>query len=415
MEILHPRCAGLDVSKADVKVCVRVIPEGRVRAKSVVSTWSAMPADVARLRAYLIEQGVTCVVMEATGDYWKPFFYVLEDMPGVEVMLVNARDAKNVPGRKTDVSDASWLATLGAHGLLRASFVPNEHVRRLRDLTRARTAITRERARIAQRLEKVLEDAGIKLSLVASDITGTSGRAILGAMVAGERDPGVLAELSVRTLRAKIPQLQAALAGRFTDHHAFLVATHLSMMDQHDAAIESVTARIEELMVPFEGARQLLVSIPGIGTATADVVIAETGADMARFPTPGNLASWAGVCPGQNESAGKKRKSKTRPGNRHLKGALGASALSIARMRNTEFLPVKYHRLARSIGKQKAIVATERTLITIIWTLLSTGAFYDEPGPNWYTRQHPERAKRRAIRTLDDLGYDVTITPRGAA
>lgn len=414
MEILHPRCAGLDVSKEDVKVCVRVIPEGRVRATSQVSTWSAMPAEVARLRQYLIEAEVTCVVMEATGDYWKPFYYVLEDGP-FEVMLVNARDAKNVPGRKTDVSDASWLAQLGAHGLLRASFVPDPDIRRLRDLTRTRTAITRERVRIKQRLEKVLEDAGIKLSLVASDITGTSGRAILAAMVAGEGDPGVLAELSVRTLRAKIPQLEAALAGRFTDHHAFLVATHLRQIEQHDAAIASVTARIEELMVPFRPARELIMTIPGIGAPTADVVIAETGADMSRFPTPGHLASWAGVCPGQNESAGKKRKSKARPGNRHLKGALGASALSIARMKDTAFLPVKYRRLARSIGTQKAIVATERTLLTIIWTVLSTGALYDEPGPDWYTRQHPERAKARAIRTLDHLGFNVTITPRGAA
>jgi len=413
MEVLHPRCAGLDVSKKDVKVCVRVVPVGRVRAKTQVSTWSSMPAEVAKLREYLIEQDVTCVVMEATGDYWKPFFYVLEDGP-FEVMLVNAHDAKNVPGRKTDVSDAAWLAQLGAHGLLRASFVPDEPIRRLRDLTRTRTAITRARVRETQRLEKVLEDAGVKLSVVVSDITGTTGRSILTALVAGERDPEVLADLAVRTLRAKIPELSASLAGRFTEHHAFLVATHLRLIDQHDQAIAAVTARIEDLMAPFQPARDLIVSIPGIGVPTADIVIAETGADMARFPTPGHLASWAGVCPGHNESAGKSRSTKARPGNRHLKGALGASAMSIAAQKHT-FLAVKYRRLARNRGKQKAIVAIERTLLTIIWTMLTTGALYDEPGPDWYSRQHPDRAKRRALRQLHDLGYDVTLTPKGAA
>lgn len=413
MEVLHPRCAGLDLSKSDAKVCVRIMPPDKARAVTEVTTWSSMPAQVLALREYLVDQRVTCVVMEATGDYWKPFYYVLEDAP-FEVMLVNAKEAKNVPGRKTDVSDAAWLAQLGAHGLLRASFVPPEPVRHLRDLTRTRTAVARERVREVQRLEKVLEDAGIKLSLVASDITGTSGRAILGALVGGTRDPAVLADLSVRTLREKIPQLTAALAGRFTEHHAFLVATHLRLIDQHDAAITAITGRIEELMEPFLPARQLISSIPGVGNLTADVIIAETGADMTRFPTPGHLASWAGVCPGQNESAGKTHSTRARPGNRHLKGALGASALSIARTKGT-FLSVKYRRLARSRGKQKALVAIERTLLTIIWTLLTTGAFYDEPGPDWYTRRHPEQAKQRAIQKLHDLGYDVTIEPRGAA
>lgn len=413
MEVVHPRCAGLDLSKKDAKVCLRVVPPGRARAVSEVSTWSSMPADVLALREYLIEQRVTCAVMEATGDYWKPFYYVLEDA-GFEVMLVNAHDAKNVPGRKTDVSDAVWLAQLGAHGLLRASFVPPAPIRALRDLTRTRTAITRERVREVQRLEKVLEDAGIRLSVVVSDITGTTGRAILSALVAGERDPAVLAELSVRTLRAKIPVLTQALAGHFTDHHGFLIATHLHLIDSHEADIASVTARIEELMTPFQAARQVITSIPGIGIPTADVIIAETGADMAQFPTPGHLASWAGVCPGHNESAGRVRSSRTRPGNRHLKGALGAAALSIARQKNT-FLAARYRRLARTRGKHKALVATQRTLLTITWTMLTTGALYDDPGPDWYTRRDPERAKRRALSQLHDLGYDITLNPAGAA
>lgn len=226
MEVLHPRCAGLDVSKKDAKVCVRAVPEGRVRAVEETTTWSSMTADILQLREHLVAAQVTCVVMESTGDYWKPFYYVLEDAP-FEVMLVNAQHAKNLPGRKTDVSDAAWLAQLGAHGLLRASFVPPPPIRQLRDLTRTRTAVIRARTRLVQRLEKTLEDAGIKLSVVASDITGTSGRAILAALITGERDPQALAQLSVRRLRKKIPALEQALAGRFSEHHAFLVRTHL--------------------------------------------------------------------------------------------------------------------------------------------------------------------------------------------
>lgn len=413
MEVLHPRCAGLDLSKRDAKACVRIVPPGKVRATEEITTWSSMTGDILALRDHLIAAQVTCVVMEATGAYWKPFYYLLEDGP-FEVMLVNAHDAKNLPGRKTDVSDAAWLAQLSAHGLLRASFVPPPPIRELRDLTRTRTAITRERTREAQRLEKILEDAGIKLSVVAADITGMSGRAILAAMVAGERDPAVLADLSVRQLRAKIPALTQALQGRFTDHHAFLVDLHCKLIDQHTAAIDTLTGRIEEAMIPFRAARDLIASIPGIGVPTADVIIAETGADMTVFPTPGQLASWAGVCPGHHESAGRKKSSKTRPGDRWLKGALGAAALSIARHPGT-FLHVKYQRLAKSRGKAKAVVAIEHTLLTLVWTMLTTGSYYTEPGPDYYTRRNPERAKNHAIRQLEALGYAVTIHPCEAA
>lgn len=329
-------------------------------------------------------------------------------------MLVNAHEAKNLPGRKTDVSDAAWLAQLGAHGLLRASFVPPPPIRELRDLTRTRTAITRERIREAQRLEKVLEDAGVKLSVVASDITGVSGRAILHALAAGERDPRVLAELSVRQLRSKIPTLTQALTGRFTPHHGFLVELHLRLIDQHTAAIDALTSRIEDAMAPFRATRELLCTIPGIGVATADVIIAETGGDMTVFPTAGHLASWAGVCPGHHESAGRAKSGKTRPGNRHLKGALGASALSIARHNGT-FLHAKYCRLAKSRGEQKAIVAIEHALLVIVWTMLTTGTLYDDPGPDYYTRRDPERARKNAIRQLERLGYDVAIHQREAA
>ena len=413
MEVLHPRCAGLDLSKRDAKVCVRIVPPGKVRATEEVTTWSSMAGDILALRDHLVAAQVTCVVMEATGDYWKPFYYVLEDGP-FEVMLVNARDAKNLPGRKTDVSDAAWLAQLAAHGLLRASFVPPPPIRELRDLTRTRTAITRERTREAQRLEKVLEDAGIKLSVVATDITGMSGRAILAAMVAGERDPAVLADLSVRQLRVKIPALTLALEGRFTDHHAFLVDLHCRLLDQHTAAIDELTRRIEEAMVPFRATRELISSIPGIGIPTADVIIAETGGDMTVFPTPGQLASWAGVCPGHHESAGRSKSTKARPGDRWLKGALGAAALSIARHPGT-FLHVKYQRLAKSRGNAKAVVAIEHTLLTLVWTMLTQGTYYDEPGSDYYTRRNPDRAKNHAIRQLESLGYSVTLQPNGAA
>lgn len=412
MDILHPRCAGLDVSKTDAKVCVRLSSPGRKPVQEI-TTWSSMSRDILRLRDYLIDEQVTCVVMEATGDYWKPFYYVLEDAP-FEVMLVNAHDAKNLPGRKTDVSDAAWLAQLAAHGLLRASFVPPEPIRRLRDLTRTRTAITRERSREIQRLEKVLEDAGIKLSVVVSDITGVSARRMLRALASGQRDPDVLAEMSVKLLRRKIPALTQALQGRFTEHHAFLVTLHLDFIDQHTSQIDALTARIEEVMAPFQAARDRLVTIPGVSTTTADVIIAETGAEMTQFPTPGHLASWAGVCPGHHQSAGRTKNAKTRPGNRHLKGALGAAALSIANHRGT-FLNAKYRHLMRHRGKPKAIVAIEHSLLTIIWNMLTDNTSYREPGPDYHQRSHPDRARNQAIRQLQQLGYTVTLTPNEAA
>jgi transposase len=280
MEVVHVRCAGMDISKKDAKVCVRVAGAGRRKTVETVTTWGSMTNQVLALRDHLIAERVTCVVMEATSDYWKPFYYLLEDA-GFELMLVNARHVKTLPGRKTDVADATWLAQLGAHGLVKGSFVPPELIRQLRDLTRARTAITRERGREAQRLEKLLEDAGIKLSAVASDILGVSGRAMLEALIAGDDDPVALADLAKRRLRSKIPELTEALNGRFTEHHAFLARVHLDLIDRHTAAINNVTARIEVMMEPFQGFRDLICTIPGISTLTADVIVAETGADMS--------------------------------------------------------------------------------------------------------------------------------------
>jgi len=409
MEVVHARCAGLDISKRDAKVCVRVAGKGRRGTQQDVTTWGATTNQVLALREHLVQAQVTLVVMEATGDYWKPFYYLLENA-GFEVMLVNARHARNLPGRKTDVSDAAWLAQLGAHGLVRGSFVPPEPIRELRDLTRTRTAITRERAREMQRLEKLLEGAGIKLSSVASEITGVSGRAMLEALIDGQRDPVVLADLAKRRLRSKIPALTEALTGRFSDHHAFLARVHLDLIDRHTHAIEVVTDRIEQMIEPFRAFRELITTIPGISTGVADVIIAETGADMSRFPTAGHLASWAGTCPGSNESAGRVKSTKTRPGNPYLKGALGTAAMSAARTKNT-YLGVRYRRIAARRGPMKALVAVEHTMLTAIWNMATTGTLYDDPGPDFYTRLHPDRAKRRALDQLRAMGYDVTLTP----
>jgi len=410
MEVIHPRCAGIDVSKRDAKVCVRIAGAGRRGATSTVTTWGAFTNQVLALRDHLIEAQVTLVVMEATGDYWKPFYFLLED--GLNVMLVNARHVKNMPGRKSDVSDAAWLADLGAHGLVRGSFVPPAPIRQLRDLTRTRTAITRERGREAQRLEKLLEDAGIKLSSVASDINGVSGRAMLEAMIAGQRDPAVLADLAKRRLRSKIPALTEALTGRFSEHHAFLARVHLDLIDRHTQAIDEVTDRIEQVIEPFRGFRELICTIPGINTLVADVITAETGADMSRFPTASHLASWAGTCPGSNESGGRVKSTKTRPGNPYLKGALGVAAMSAARSRNT-YLGVKYRRIASRRGPMKAMVAVEHAMLTAIWNMTATGALYDDPGPDFYTRRNPDKAKRRAIEQLRVMGYTVTLEPTG--
>ncbi len=412
MEVVHPRCAGVDVSKRDAKVCVRVAGTGRAKARSTVTTWSSVTNQVLALRDHLIGEQVTLVVMEATGDYWKPFYYLLEDGP-FEVMLVNARHVKNLPGRKTDVSDAAWLADLGAHGLVRGSFVPPPPVRQLRDLTRTRTTITRERAREIQRLEKLLEDAGIKLSSVATDISGVSGRAMLAALVAGERDPGVLADLAKRRLRSKIPELTEALTGRFGEHHAFLTRLHLDLIDQHTTAIGELTARIEVVIEPFRRVRDLIVTIPGISTLVADVVIAETGGDMTRFPTAGHLASWAGTCPGSNESAGRVKSTATRPGNPYLKGALGIAAMSAARSKGT-YLSAKYRRIAARRGPVKAVVAVEHAILIAMWNMLTTGEHYLDPGDDFYTRLNPDKAKNRAVDQLRKMGFNVTLQPQAA-
>jgi len=409
MEVIHNRCAGMDVSKKDAKVCVRVAGAGRRKTVETVRTWGATTNQVLALRDHLVAEQVSLVVMEATSDYWKPFYYLLEDA-GFELMLVNARHVKNMPGRKTDVTDAAWLAQLGAHGLVRASFVPPAPIRELRDLTRARVMLTRERGREIQRLEKLLEDARIKLSSVATDITGVSGRLMLQALIDGHRDPGALADLAKRRLRTKIPELTEALTGRFTEHHAFLAGIFLETIDQRTRQIDELNQRIDQAMTPFRAFCDLICTIPGKGRRTAEVVVAETGADMTVFPSPKHLASWAGVCPGSNESAGRVKSTQTRPGNPYLKAALGTAALSIAATHGT-FRAAKYRRLAARRGGKKALVAIEHTVLTAIWSMGNTGAEYDDPGPDYYIRHNPERVLRNATRQLERLGYSVTLSP----
>jgi transposase len=408
MDVMHPRCAGIDCSKKDAKVCIRVQGQGRRATAATVTTWGATTGQILALREHLVAANVTCVVIESTSDYWKPFYYLLDDE--LDVVLVNAASVRNLPGRKTDVSDAAWLADLGAHGLVKASFVPPAPIRALRDLTRTRTVITRERTREVQRLEKLLEDAGIKLSSVASDITGVSGRAMLEALIAGQRDPAVLADLARRRMRSKIPALTEALTGRFNDHHAFMARLFLDRIDAHTADIGRLDERIEEAMEPFRPTRDLLMSIPGFSRIVAEVFIAETGGDMSVFPTAGHLASWAGVSPGSNESAGRVKSTKTRPGNRYLKGVLGIAALSAARSKNTYFA-AKYKRIATRRGPMRAIVAIEHAMIIAAHNMLTNGDFYRDPGANYYTAHQPARTKSRAINQLESLSYRVTLEP----
>lgn len=407
MELLHSRCAGIDISKTDGKVCVRRPNEYGNGFEKVVTVHGAMTGDILALRDYLIGEQVTLVVMEATGDYWRPFFYALE--PVLNVMLVNARHARNLPGRKTDVSDAQWLAELGAHGLVRGSFVPAEPIRQLRDLTRTRTTYTRERSREVQRIEKLLEDANIKITSVASRTLGVSTRSMLEALISGERDPHVLAELAQGRLRSKTAQLALALDGHFTDHHAFTARMHLEHIDTLDGRIEALSQRISVLTSPFAGKIEVLGTIPGIGTTAAQIIIAETGGDMTQFPTAAQLASWAGVCPGQNESAGKVKSSRARKGNTHLKGVLGIAAKAAVK-KNGSYFQARYKRLVSRRGPTRALVAIEHSMITAIWHMLAEQVPYDDLGGDYFQRRNNTAAQRQAIRDLHRLGYDVELT-----
>jgi transposase len=409
MEIVHERCAALDVSKADVKVCVRTPSRQRGRRHTEVRTFASTTNHLLQMRDWLETERVTKVVMEATSDYWRSPYYLLEDR--FEVALVNARQVKALPGRKTDVSDAVWLCQLAECGLLRASFVPPEPIRQLRDLTRYRAVLVDERTREKSRLEKELEDAGIKISLVATDLLGVSGRRILRALIDGERDPHALADMAVGRLRPRIPDLRESLVGRFNEHHAFLCQMHLDRVDQIDRDIDTLSQRIHQAVTPFRGHITRLCTIPGVDTRVAEVIIAETGGDMSRFPTAAHLASWAGVAPGNHQSGRRRKPAKTTKGDPWLKEALGVAALTAPRTKNT-YLGAQYHRLVRRLGnKQKALVAVEHSILNAVWHMLTRDADYHDLGSDYFHRLDPTAARRKAVATLRTLGYTVTLQP----
>jgi transposase len=410
-EEIIERVAALDIGKAELVCCVRVPAERRGRAQEV-TTYSTMTRSLQAMADRLVELGVTRVVMEATSDYWKPPFYLLE-AAGLEVWLVNAKDVKHLPGRpKTDVLDAVWLAKIAERQMIRPSFVPPPPIRLLRDLTRYRTALVGDQTGEKNRVEKLLEDAQIKLSVVATDIFGVSGRSMMAALIAGERDPAVLAQMARTAMRRKIPALEEAFVGRFSDHHAFLLARMLARIDALTADIAALDARIDEQIAPFADALDRLDEIPGVGRVAAQVVIAEIGLDMKRFPTPGHLASWARFAPGVKQSAGRsKGNGSTGHGDAYLARALGEAAIGASKT-NT-FLGERYRRIARRRGKKKAIVAVGRSILIIVWHLLADDTTrFEDLGPGFYdTRAATERTRRNHVRQLEALGYKVTLDP----
>lgn len=410
MDVLVSRCAGLDVHKAQVTACVRV-PDGAGARRSEVRRFDTMMSGLEALAEWLRSERVEVVVMESTGSFWKPVWAMLEDDSGFELMLVNARHVKQVPGRKTDVNDATWLAQLCETGLLAGSFVPPPVIRQLRDLTRYQKRLIQDRGRESNRVEKVLEDAVIKLGVVASHVLGVSGRAMIEALIRGERDPETLADLAKGRLRAKIEELIKALDGRFNQHHALMLRMHLDHIDYLDEKIDQLDQQIDEVMVPFAEKRDRLCTIPGVGQRVANVIIAETGGDMTRFPSPEHLASWAGLCPGNNESAGKRKTGKTRPGNVWLTDALTQAAWAAARSHDN-FIKARYWRLAHRIGKKKAVIATAHQILTISWHLLTDNTDFHDLGGDYYQhRPNPERRINYLVRQLEALGHHVTLSP----
>jgi transposase len=412
-EEIIERVAALDIGKAELVCCVRVPDEDhRGRRLQEVETYSAMTRPLLSMADRLACLGVTRVVMEATSDYWKPAFYLLE-AAGFETWLVNAKDVKHLPGRpKTDKLDAVWLCNVAERQMIRPSFVPPPEFRRLRDLTRYRADLVAARTAEKNRVEKLLEDAQIKLSVVVSDIFGVSGRDMLAALAAGERNPRALAQLARRTMRRKITVLEEAFTGYFTDHHAFLLERMLARVDAITSDIAALAARIEEQIAPFAAAARKLDEVPGINLAAAHAVIAELGLDMTRFPTAGHLVSWAKYAPGVKESAGKKKgKNSTGHGNTYLARILGNAAAAAGR--TDTFLGERYRRIARRRGATKANVAIGRSILVIIWHLLSDpdARFYDL-GPDFYaSRIDPDRRRRNHVRQLEALGYTVTLEP----
>ena len=411
MDVILERCAGLDVHQATVIACIRQPGPTRERAQVLHPFATTTPA-LLTLRDWLLAQGVTHVAMESTGVYWKPVYYALED--AFEVLLVNATHLAKVPGRKTDVQDCVWIAPRLECGLLRGSFVPPPPIRELRDLTRARKTLIQDRTREVNRLHKILEDAGLKLASVATDVLGASGRARLTALVAGTTDPAVLAELARGRLRAKRPALRQALTGRVRPHHAFLLSQLLAHLDALDETLATLSQAIEEHLAPFAEPAARLQTIPGGTQRTMEAIVAEIGVDMRPFPTAGQLASWAGLCPGNNASAGKRRRGRTRKGDRWLKAALVEASLAAIRVKGSR-LGALYRRICRHAGHNVAIVAVAHAILEIAWHLLSQATTYRELGADYFDRRNKDQTTRRHVRFLESLGYRVTLESVPAA
>ena len=412
MQILYTHCCGLDVHKKTVVACL-LITDCAGRTRKEIRTFSTMTQDLLALGDWLRAAGCTHVVIESTGVYWKPVYNLLEGQ--CEILVANAQHLKVVPGRKTDVRDAEWLAELLRHGLVRASFVPPTAQRELRDLTRHRTTLVAERARIVNRLQKVWEDANLKLAAVATDVMGISARAILEALLAGESDPHALAALARGKLRAKREQLEQALTGRLRPHHCFLLTEHLRHIDYLDEAIAHFTEEIAKRLHAEEEAIELLDTIPGMSRRSTEILLAEIGSDLTRFPSAKHLASWAGMCPGNHESAGKRKSGKTRKGSRWLRQVLIEAAHGAAHAKQT-YLAALYRRLAARRGTKKALVAVGHAILVMVYHVLMRRVPYHDLGPNYFDERDRRAVERRLVRRLKALGYKVELlTPAQAA
>jgi transposase len=412
MEVIHVSCSGLDVHKDTVVACIRrTMRDGR--AEEVVKTFSTTTSGLLGLGDWLVGHEVTIAAMESTGVYWKPVWNLLEGR--LELILVNARDVKQVPGRKTDVKDCQWIAHLLACGLLKPSFVPPLPQRELRDLTRTRTSLLQDNARSINRLQKILEDANIKLASVASDVMGVSGREMIRALIAGVMTPPQMADLSRKRMRSKIPELTAALNGKVSEHHRFMLKFLLEQIESLEGQIALLDKRIEEVMSPLEqAAMQVLDEIPGIDRRAAQNVLAEIGTDMSRFPTAGHLASWAGLCPGNNQSAGKRRSGRMMEGNRWLKGTLNQCAWAASRTSDSYFRS-QHRRIARRRGDKKATMAVAHSLLSVCWRLLSRGEAFEDLGADYFDKLDQDRAKRQLVKRLEGLGFNVVLEKKDAA
>jgi transposase len=411
MEVVHERCCGLDIHKKAVVACLMITgPKGEV--KKEIRSFGTMTEDLLGMADWLGGACCTHVAMESTGVYWKPIYNLLEER--FTLLLVNAQHIKAVPGRKTDVKDSEWIADLLRHGLLRASFVPDREQRELRELIRFRGAMVREHTAGVNRLAKLLEGANIKLSSVVSDVNGRAARAMVEELVAGSADVVAMAELAKGRMREKIPELQKALKGEFDSHQRFVVAEQLAHLDYLEGTIERVGAEIAERMRPFEQAVEQLDTIPGVGPETAQTIIAEIGGDTSRFPTERHLSSWAGVCPGNNESAGKRRSGKTRKGNKLLRTILVQAANAAGRSKGN-YLSARYHRLASRMGKKKAALAVAHKILVIAYQLLNRHEPYRDLGANYYDERNKEVISRKLVKRLKDLGYQVAVQPTPSA